>query len=556
MAHDVNPFEPWRPRGTDAGGEDVYPWRTPPRDEALPGPEDREVPHWQRRGKAVADEPDPVPPPTGANTFCTLLLIVLVIGTLIAVGNSGGGHFWRYVSVSACAWLGVFVGLSRMYRDGWLARLGVVAAGVGAAAGCFLFVPTSGGTTWWAARNELAAVASIPEGDVAAFRAGQGRRDALRREFRGWDRDIDRAEREWVGRLVSGLPAEIEAAAKADADKALARLLEVERGLASSPHRGAFQGPMHRVWEGAVKARLAEITKAADGLAARGLYLRAHEDAQEAADALQKRIAGHFTTTLVRDEVLRLRERLLDQHLREGEKTLNDLLKEGKHEAVGREGRRLAADLAQVAAPLRRAGEVVGRLARPRGEAALALAEAVRTEAAGHLAGNDPDKAAEVLASGSKGLEAEARAAGVWVAMVTDAAPLRKRVLGVRVARAEKDIEALLDKKEHEKAGAAARAAFAALAGEARELDEITSVEVRFLGLRQRALRARLDAAREALQALLVKEEFEGAGRVADETEAALRAEADALGRRKELDEFVSRCRAIARLAAAAKKKE
>jgi hypothetical protein len=75
------------------------------------------------------------------------------------------------------------------------------------------------------------------------------------------------------------------------------------------------------------------------------------------------------------------------------------------------------------------------------------------------------------------------------------------------------------------------------------------------LPLRRKAWLARLDAVREEVRGLVVKDEFEAVGKVGERVARELAGEAKALGLEKQLEDVTSRCRAFGKLAAAAKKK-
>lgn len=546
MPSDINPFEPWRPRDS-AGGEEMYPWRTPPQDQGLPEEDDRNVPYYRRRdGKGAEPEEDrPVPPPSGANAFSVLLLIVLVISTLVASGMNGGGHFWRFAAAAASAWLGFFAGASLLYRSSWLPRVGTIACGVASCVLCYMFLPTSGGLSWWEARNRLVALEKLAPGDLEGFRASGPARAKLLREFPAWKGDLNRAETAWARRTVQAVNAE---AQSSDARKAMRRVEEAEKALATSSQPGNFQADLATAWAGARKQRIGEITAAANALADKKDYIGAQKLAMKEGEELRAQVERRGSGHLVTEEIDRLRLALFDRQLAGSEAYLRALQDKGRYDAVRGEGRRLLADLEE-------AGNGIGR--QP---AARELLNAIRRNAAGKqlaelekaLSGlkgaSGDDKAAAALGAELAALQEEAR--------LLNEEGLRARATAARILLAARPIQELLNKKDYAAVPERAEAIRKQVRADPTLAPGDPELFRALAPIRTRAFRARLGLKREALRGLLVKDAFGEIGPLGEQALAELDGEAAYLGLRAELADFTSRCRAIARLAAEASRKE
>jgi hypothetical protein len=560
MPSDINPFEPWRPRGTGggSGGEEVYPWRTPPQDQSGPADDDRNVPYYRRReGKGDdLDEDRPVPPPSGANAFSVLLLIVLVISTLVASGINGGGHFWRFAACAVALWFGFFTGASLMYRFGWLSRVGTVLAGAVVALGCFMFLPTTGGLSWWEARNRVVALETLPAGDLAGFQAGtQGRAEVLR-EFPAWKRDLTTAEAQWVRRTALSVVAEARDLSRTDARKAMERIEAAERAVAVTSTAGSFHPDLRDAWDHARDARLREIDDAATALADKSRYIEAHRLVKAQGTELDGHVAARDNAHVVRDRISVVRGKLFDRQLKDAETLLSALLEQKRYKAVQGEGRRLTADLEEVGADLGRKDDGGVRLNGYRRTALNSRIDALSANVKKLEKLADLSRASKAITEGIAELEDEATRLKANVRLDGLKRELRDTIVSNRIAEATKAVEDLIDKKDYAAVPARADAIEKEVRPEARAAGKEAELIIRLRSIRTRALRARMDLAREELRGLLVKDKFGEVGPLGDRAEKELVSEAAIVGLRAELDEFTSRCRAIAKLAAAAAKKE
>jgi hypothetical protein len=560
MPSDVNPFEPWRPRGTGggSGGEEVYPWRTPPQDQG-PDDDDRNVPYYQRRRKGSGDDLDedrPVPPPSGANAFSVLLLIVLVISTLVASGINGGGHFWRFAACGVALWFGFFLGASLMYRFGWLSRVGTVLAGMVAAVLCFMFLPTTGGLSWWEARNRLVGLENLPPGDLQAFQAGTLGRSELLREFPAWKRDLSNAEAHWALRTARKVVAESRDLSRSDARKAMAEVEAAERAISATPTGGNYQMELRAALEHARDARLKEIEAAAYALADQLKYPQAHKLLQTEGAELEAHVAARPNAHAVTDQLREIRGTLFNRQLKDAEELLRSLLEKKRYKDVQGEGRRLTADLEEVGVTLGRKHEVKDRLLSHRRTAFDHRRAALHRTVKDLLDRNDQAGASKTITEGLADLKDEARDVGAEDTIKFDKRTLEGRVVSARIAEAAGAAERLIDKKDYAAVPAKAEAVKKELSAEVRAAGKEAELNNRLNAIRTRAWRARLDQSREALRGLLVKDAFNAVGPLGEETTKQLDGEAGLLGLRMELAEFTSRCRAIAKLAEAASKKD
>ncbi|MBY0233327.1 MAG: hypothetical protein K2W96_28945 [Gemmataceae bacterium] len=548
---EVNPFEPWRPKEGGSSGRDepLFPWSAPSRRE--PDPEDREIPYHERRS-GRSEEPR-VPPPSGANSFVALLAIALLIAGLIALGNNGGGHFLRVAATVGCFWLGALVGFSLLHRRGWVTRLGVVAGGIAAGLACWMFVPASGGMSWWQAQTAIQDIKRLPAGDFAGFLAQRAARDDLAAQFKGNRQEVEHALHHWVRATGFQLVAEMDDAGR-DSGKALARLEEAEAALAGSHHRGHIANQLSDCWRKATHARLDELEKEAVVLAEKGQFARADALAREGGDLLRKRVAGRSGATDVDVRVKSARGKVFRLHLRQAKARLEALAAKADHEEIGRESRRLRIDLHASAALGERAAldEAILPFQADALRARLAKAKAALEEV---LAKQGPAKVAGAAVGALADLEEDAKAAGMKADAAAALRPVRAKAFAALVKTMAEGMQAALDKKDHEAAEAVAKNALAVHADEAHEVGASEELAGTLAPLRKKAYLARLDGARERFRALLVKDDYAGIEALAEKTVADLAPIGDAVGERKALDDFTSRCRAFVKLAEAAGKK-
>jgi hypothetical protein len=559
MPPEINPFEPWRPRGAggSSGGEEMYPWRTPSQDQGAPDDDDRNVPYYRRReGKgADLDEDRPVPPPTGANAFSVLLLIVLVISTLVAAGINGGGHFWRFAACAVALWFGFFTGTSLMYRFGWLSRVGTVLAGVVLAVACFMFLPTTGGLSWWEARNRLVGLETLPPGNLDTFQAGiQGRSQVLR-EFPAWKKDLNTAETRWTQRTALKVVADANKLSKSDARKAMTQIEAAERAL-SATTSGNYRMELNTAWGNARDARVQEIDNAAKALGDKSRYIEAHRLVKAQGAELEQQVAARAGGGNVTEQLVRVRAELFEKQLQEGQNLLKALLEQKRYKAVQGEGRRLAADLREVGADLGRKDEGSSRLLEFRRDALEKRITVLEASVQALRKLNDLPKASKAITEGLAELNEEATDIHMLGRLRGVSDSLRANVVSARIAQATKAAEDLIDKKDYAAVPAKADAIQKELLAEVTVAEKQLELKSRLEAIRARAWRARLDLAREALRGLLVKDAFGEVGPLGDKTAKELAGEAAVVGLKTELAEFTDNCWAIAKLAAAAARKE
>ena len=100
------------------------------------------------------------------------------------------------------------------------------------------------------------------------------------------------------------------------------------------------------------------------------------------------------------------------------------------------------------------------------------------------------------------------------------------------------------------------RKAYEQLGDEAKARGEGLRLRERVLTVREKALRARLELARQEVDALFVKNQYEAIGKSGEKAARELGPEADLIGQAAELAKFTDRCKAIGKLAELAGKKK
>src|SRR5262245_14606968 len=142
MSSDINPFEPWRPHGQQPEEPTWYrehPPRSEPVKEDLP-PGD---PYEEERGRSARGK------------FATAFTAFVLVGALAVWIHQGWPSVWRVLAVVGCAWLGVVLSLVVLWWLRWPVRLGVLLVGLGGAAACWFFVPTTGGLSLFDGQRRL-----------------------------------------------------------------------------------------------------------------------------------------------------------------------------------------------------------------------------------------------------------------------------------------------------------------------------------------------------------------------------------------------------------------
>lgn len=551
MPSELNPFEPWRPRGGD--GDEMHPWRAVRRDEPDPA-DDREVPHYQRRQGGGNDDA-PARPPSTANFFLVVLFLVVVGLGLGFLAYHGGGHVGRIGATAACLFLGPLVGLSLLHRSSWYVRLGLLTVGVAGGVACWYFVPTLGGLSLWSAQEMLARLERLPAGDPEAYRATESDRALLRQEFPAWKADIARVEMRLMQNSINQLIAEADRLRQTDAEAALRKLSELEKLIASFPQQWTFQPSLNAALQRAADARLDQIAAEANALA-KNDPLAAQRRAAELGQALRDRVASRGFPATLDNKLATIRRQLLDRHMAAARAALDRLVKEGKWDDVQREGRRWQADLLDAARPIGREADVAALVTPYRRNAIRQRMTEVVKSAEALVEKGDHEKAMASLRAAADAVRADAVVLNLDNELEQMYGPLMGRIVRSRIDEAGKSLQVLLEKKDYAAVATEGRKAHDALAEEAKARGEATRLNDRVTAVREKALLARLELARQEFRALLVKEQYDAIAKTAERSARDLGPEADLIGKAAELAKFTRGCEAIVKVAELAGKKK
>src|SRR5262245_8096239 len=138
MPHEINPFEPWRPRPDDTARE---PADRPDWSERPPGPE----PTWADRPPPRPPMPDQPPPrkPVAGAIMAWVTVGLFLVG-LAVLGSQGPRSVSRIGAAAGSIWLGALIGVGVLQRKRWIVRVVPCLLGMAGAAACWFLVPTAG----------------------------------------------------------------------------------------------------------------------------------------------------------------------------------------------------------------------------------------------------------------------------------------------------------------------------------------------------------------------------------------------------------------------------
>jgi hypothetical protein len=299
-------------------------------------------------------------------------------------------------------------------------------------------------------------------------------------------------------------------------------------------------------------AVLHRLERESSELVARGRFLHAQELIAEQERAVRDRsgwaeVEGDRRIREVRRSVFRA-------HLHAGAKLLERLVSEKKWDDVAREARRLNADLIDAGGRAEDAA-IRAALDGPRRNAVTGRLDAAAAAAAEELKSGQHAEAERIAAAALAAVSDESKALRLTGEVEERLLPIRRRALQVRLDAGRRALQALVDKKDYAAVATQGAASHAELSGPAQELGVSDKLDEAINGPRRQALRARLEAVREEITGLLVKDRYGDIGKAGVRAEADLAAEADRLQVRDEVDAVVKRCKFIGELAELAEKK-
>jgi hypothetical protein len=540
---EINPFEPWRP---DPGSNE--PTRRDDQHQREPGEQE-----WYRQ----VSPPRPAWPDEsrgeGPRKLFNFASIALVVGALIVLGQLGGTHLSRIGAAAGVLWLFALLSLvGRKWR--WYWRLGFLLLAVAGPVACWYLVPTTGGVTLLDAQRRLAAIRQLAPGDVAGYKAGATERTQLGREFPTWKGDMIAAERSWLRQTAAKEIAEVKRLREKDPRAALAHLHKAQASLQRIDHfaRGA-QNDFVQAKREVVTAYLTQAEKDLEALLGKGQFATFSRKADETLQQLRTDARSVGSLRVMEERIKALRIKGVRKQTDIARDTLDRLFKAREYAKVATEGRRLLDGIRPAALPLNLdldVANIINPLRRKAYEARLddfamklgALYDKGELEAV-------PRQANEYAAL----VREEGRNLGMEVWITNRFSPIREKALRNRLSRAEKTLNELLTKKDHVAVALRGKELQGALEPEARVLGLAATVRMTLAETRRKALKARLESARQETRALLTKDRYQAVGEVGEKTARELGEEADAVALRAELDRFRDSCRVFADLAKKAK---
>jgi hypothetical protein len=453
-------------------------------------------------------------------------------------------------------WLGCLLGIQLLHRRGRLARLALVALGLGGAAACWAFVPTTGGISLVEAHRLLGEAQNLPVGDVARFQAGASTRQKLRVEFPRFIPDLAAAERTWIQKTVAERLHQAELDLKKDPQAASQRLQQLAADLRQSEDYATVASQVLRARQRAVRARLKLGTDEMLEAMNTGRYA--------AVAAIGKRLLSDLNPEAdevnlgreVHRQVRIGRERALRGQLDAGVALLETLCRRGEYAVVPAAARRLVVDLAGEAFELQLLSEVVNRLVTVRRKALSARLEAVRGELEARFKRAEHEKVAALAEQARREMHGEAREVGKPNLVSETLGPVRRKAAVARIEAASRKLEVLLKAGKYSEVGEEGRQAVTNLASEAGATGVADLLQTKLRLVRQLAVLARLDELRKEVRALLVKDQFAKVAEVGQRAAAELGQEAGAVGVAADLARFKEGCEVFGDLARKAKKSD
>jgi hypothetical protein len=247
MSHDVDPFTPWRPADFQPDKPNQFSNDCEP---SLPQPGEP----WRSEGFEGAPPPaEPADPVSGLPRLDEpwradqVLVLALFFGLfalgMVLLSTWGDKHAPRIAGALIPVAIGLGTGISLARKRSWKVRFACLGVALGVAALGWVFVPTSGGFSLWAARGEAdrlqAEVEALPPGDVDAFEKTRGAREVLSDQFSSYRPRLAAAEKAWGNRSADGAVQKFEALSVEDtggfssqraAAKRLTKLFPTEEG--------------------------------------------------------------------------------------------------------------------------------------------------------------------------------------------------------------------------------------------------------------------------------------------------------------------------------------
>jgi hypothetical protein len=551
---DLNPYEPWRPRperGRLPDPEEVLkPWRPPgysPSPSEEP-PEERDT-EWYSGPARKPDWSGDARDMTAGQKWLIVLTIAILIGGLIAIGVQGPTHVSRIAATGAALWVGLLIALAVSGGWRWYSRVAWAVAGLAGAAACWYFVPTTGGITLAEANRRLNAIRTLPAGEVALFSAGQWERQELFREFPNWKDDIAAAERDWFRRTVTAAVSAADTQRQTDPDAAQESLRKLEDRLTPSPHYDNVWWVLRDARGRVFRSQLVRLEAELERLLKQKQYQKLHARANEGQEKLRRDVAVQPDGIDTNIRLHAIRERAVKQQVADASAALLALQQGKEHARVATEGRRLLADIAPSARAVNLEGVVAEQINNFRRSALTARVDRAIDDMKAALARNDYPAVAEL---GSRALADLGEEAGLLNSrndVANRLLPLRQQALLARIQQARSTLDELFAKKSYTAVAAQGETLLRTLQTEAAQTGQEQRLRDSLGIVRKKAVQARLEAARQEVQALLKQDRFLAVGEAGEKAYKEMGVEAGNVGLGAELVRFRDSCRVFADLA-------
>lgn len=370
MTPDLDPLQPWRPRGDEPylpTDPSPHPGATP---DAVVAPP-REV---------LWSEPSPVVTPSTTlrldQTLFLVLSVVMLGSGMVVLAWQGVPHVSRVFAALSVFEVGLIGGLLLARKRHWLIRLACVGAGLAGVVLVWLYVPTTGGLSFMDAQDLLAEARGIPAGEVDSFLQTRPRREKLVAQYPTLKPEVDQIEQAWFTQTADLAVAKADALLPTDPGTAAAQLRQLDNQIRPVRNYALVRDRLQEARGRAVRAQMKAFIGNAKAQAAKGRFAEVKgltgqpalvllRDAQEL-DILPEVSAGLMDT---RRHIVRLR---LDAARRE----VRTLLRANQFAAVAARGEQLDREVGDEAMDVglgpelkqfRTACEVFGILARQAG---------------------------------------------------------------------------------------------------------------------------------------------------------------------------------------------
>jgi hypothetical protein len=190
---------------------------------------------------------NPAPPGNSGNAVGGVLLLGVVLAGVpfVLLEQFAGDHFFRFLATLLPVLLGLGLGVVLAGKKRWRVGLGFAVGGLAAAAGVWMFVPTTAGLSYWGAVQRLRDLRTEQVDTLKAYRAHQKELKELLRQFPSFQPQGEELEQKWTEQVTD--------ATLARADK----LLATDPAGASEEYRQLVAGLERERRYAGVRERLA-----------------------------------------------------------------------------------------------------------------------------------------------------------------------------------------------------------------------------------------------------------------------------------------------------------